>query len=177
MNPSLQASGAIALAYLLTSVVAIAEPARTSSTLEQQVEEVAALLSGKMDTSAQAIANSKAPNVQMTTCRIELLPLADSQSIFYIKNRQCPRLLISHIVSDFCKFRPIRSAKVCDRAPSSQLTQLAGLDCAIPVGILLGRRFTNILQIAKPFCGNPSTLAIWALLFATSSSNKLARAT
>jgi len=84
MNPlSLQASGAIALAYLLTSVVAIAKPiAKTSSTLEQQAEEVAALLSGKMDTSAQAIANPKAPNVQMTTCRIELLTPADSESIF-----------------------------------------------------------------------------------------------
>jgi len=84
MNPlSLQASGAISLAYLLTSVVAIAKPiAKTSSTLEQQAEEVAALLSGKMDTSAQAIANPKAPNVQMTTCRIELLTPADSESIF-----------------------------------------------------------------------------------------------
>ncbi len=84
MNPlSLQASGAIALTYLLTSVGAIAKPiAKTSSTLEQQAEEVAALLSGKMDTSAQAIANPKAPNVQMTTCRIELVNPADSESIF-----------------------------------------------------------------------------------------------
>lgn len=84
MNPlSLQASGAIALTYLLTSTVAIAEPTvKTSITLEQQAEEIAALLTGKMDTSAQAITNPKAPNVQMTTCRIELLNPADSQSIF-----------------------------------------------------------------------------------------------
>jgi hypothetical protein len=80
---SIKPSWAIAIAYLLNATVAIADPtATTSSTLEQQAEEVAALLSGKMDTSAQAIANPKAPNVQMTTCRIELLTRTDPQSIF-----------------------------------------------------------------------------------------------
>jgi hypothetical protein len=79
----LRASGAIALASLLSSSPAMAEPTvQTSSTLEQQAEEVASLLEGKMDTSAQAIANPKAPNVQMTTCRIGLLTHADPQSIF-----------------------------------------------------------------------------------------------
>ncbi len=73
----------MSLAYLLTPAIAIAEStAKTSSTLEQQAEEIAAFLSGKMDTSAQAIANPKAPNVQMTTCRIGLLSPADSESIF-----------------------------------------------------------------------------------------------
>lgn len=79
----MKASWAIAIPYLLHCTVAIAEPVtKPFTTLKQQAEEVAALLSGKMDTSAQAIANPKAPNVQMTTCRIELLTQADLQSIF-----------------------------------------------------------------------------------------------
>ena len=41
--------------------------------LEQQVEEVATLLEGNMDTSAQALSNPKAPAVRMTTCRVTLV--------------------------------------------------------------------------------------------------------
>lgn len=44
----------------------------SSITLKQQANEVAAYLEGMMDTSLQATANPKAPNVRMTTCRITL---------------------------------------------------------------------------------------------------------
>jgi len=39
--------------------------------MQQQVNEVARLLEGVMDTTAQAQANPKAPSVQMTTCRVK----------------------------------------------------------------------------------------------------------
>jgi hypothetical protein len=40
--------------------------------LEQQVQEVATLLEGDMDTSAQAAINPNAPSVRITTCRVTL---------------------------------------------------------------------------------------------------------
>ena len=135
---SLQVSGAIALAYLLTPAIAIAQPTvKTSSTLEQQAEEVAALLSGKMDTSAQAIANSKAPNVQMTTCRIESLNPVNSQSIFLYQEQAMstsldkpyrqrflqisPSPLSQSVRSrSFKPADPTRWSGLCNRAASSQ---------------------------------------------------------
>ncbi|MEX0269878.1 chromophore lyase CpcT/CpeT [Leptolyngbyaceae cyanobacterium UHCC 1019] len=80
---SLQVSWAIAIGFLFSPLSIQAEPAtKPANTLAQQAKEVATLLIGKMDTSAQAIANSKAPNVQMTTCRIGLFTNAEPQSIF-----------------------------------------------------------------------------------------------
>lgn len=135
---SLQVSGAITLAYLLTPAIAIAQPTvKTSSTLEQQAEEVAALLSGKMDTSAQAIANPKAPNVQMTTCRIELPTQADLQSIFLYQEQAMstsldkpyrqrflqisPSPLSQSVRSrSFKPADPTRWSGLCNRAVSSQ---------------------------------------------------------
>jgi hypothetical protein len=143
-------SRAIALAYFLTPAIAIAEPTvRTSSTLEQQTERVAALLSGKMDTSAQAIANPKAPNVQMTTCRIELLNPTESQSIFLYQEQAMstsldkpyrqrflqisPSLLSQSVRSrSFKPADPTRWSGLCDRAASSQQSVTLN-DLGIPV--------------------------------------------
>ncbi len=44
----------------------------TSIPIEQQVQEVVSHLNGAMDTSAQASANPKAPNVRITTCKVKV---------------------------------------------------------------------------------------------------------
>jgi hypothetical protein len=67
--------GAIVTVLTLTGLVTVTSAALAGGvpdSLESQVEEVASRLEGVMDTSAQAIANPKAPQVQMTTCRIRL---------------------------------------------------------------------------------------------------------
>lgn len=43
-----------------------------SASLHQQVQEVVSHLDGAMDTSAQARTNPKAPNVRITTCRVNV---------------------------------------------------------------------------------------------------------
>ncbi len=44
----------------------------TSIPIEQQVQEVVSHLDGAMDTSAQASANPKAPNVRITSCKVKV---------------------------------------------------------------------------------------------------------
>ena len=59
----------------ILSLLTIVRPAFSDTvrlTLEQQVDAVASRLEGVMDTSAQALANVKAPHVRMTTCRVSL---------------------------------------------------------------------------------------------------------
>lgn len=51
-----------------------------SVSLENQVDEVASHLVGIMDTSAQVRTNPKAPNVRMTTCKIQLKDTDSSKS-------------------------------------------------------------------------------------------------
>jgi CpeT/CpcT family (DUF1001) len=63
----------VGLFWSVTAGLAQARPdSSLTRSLEQQTEEVATLLEGVMDTSAQAIANPKAPNVRMTTCRVRV---------------------------------------------------------------------------------------------------------
>jgi hypothetical protein len=71
-------------AYLATMDHTLAEMAKApASSLPQQAEEVASFLEGQMDTSVQAGANPKAPNVRMTTCRVQVTDApTDPPSIF-----------------------------------------------------------------------------------------------
>jgi hypothetical protein len=74
--------------WLTTATLFNADASSASASnpaLNQQVEEVASRLEGVMDTSAQAAINSKAPNVRMTTCRIQVTDVASAnadESIF-----------------------------------------------------------------------------------------------
>lgn len=56
---------------------------QASTEMPQQVSEVAKLLEGKMDTTAQVAANPKRPSVQMTTCRVNVnIPHTSEPTIF-----------------------------------------------------------------------------------------------
>lgn len=54
----------------------------------EQVNDVVNRLSGVMDTSAQAAANSKAPNVRMTTCKISLSDASPEANTVYLYQEQ-----------------------------------------------------------------------------------------
>lgn len=169
MNPlPTKATWAIAIVCLLSSSPTQAEPtAKAVSTLEQQAEEVAALLIGKMDTSAQVIANSKAPNVQMTTCRIELLNPADSQSIFLYQEQAMSTSLDKPYRQRFLQISPsplsqtVRSRSFKPADP----TRWSGLCNATPsleqtVDLSdLGTPVCNVFlkQVGKSYMGNTPT--------------------
>lgn len=60
-------SSCLTFAILLTA----ANPAQAVP-IEQQMQDVVSHIVGVMDTSAQAAANPKAPNVRMTTCKVKV---------------------------------------------------------------------------------------------------------
>ncbi|MBM0740264.1 chromophore lyase CpcT/CpeT [Phormidium sp. CLA17] len=145
-------SGTIAIAYLLHPTIAIAEPIiKTSSTLEQQAEEVAALLVGKMDTSAQAIANPKAPNVQMTTCRIGLVAQAEPQSIFLYQEQAMSTSLDKPYRQRFLEISPSSlSQSVRSRSfKPTDPTRWAGLCDRTSDSI---ERTVNLSDLGTPVC-------------------------
>lgn len=55
-----------------TAALADTADISTSIPIEQQVQEVVSHLDGAMDTSAQASANPKAPNVRITSCKVKV---------------------------------------------------------------------------------------------------------
>jgi hypothetical protein len=123
-----------AISWLSGTTFVWAEPRALVIPLEEQVKEVAAWLEGTMDTSAQAIANPKAPNVRMTTCRIELANQNPPQSIFLYQEQAMstsldkpyrqrflqisPSPLSQSVRSQsFKPANPSRWAGLCDRDP------------------------------------------------------------
>lgn len=79
----------ISLAGLGVVYPAQAQPGTVSTkSLEQQVEAVATLLEGQMDTSAQANKNSQAPKVRMTTCRIQVTDASANPASIFLYQEQ-----------------------------------------------------------------------------------------
>ncbi|XHX78132.1 MAG: chromophore lyase CpcT/CpeT [Stenomitos frigidus ULC029] len=76
--------------------------------LEQQADAVASRLEGVMDTSAQALANVKAPNVRMITCRVRLTTEAELQhhSIFLYQEQSLENKLSNPYRQRFLQISP-----------------------------------------------------------------------
>ncbi len=88
------------------------ESRNSTLSLEQQTEEIAALLEGKMDTSAQAIANPKAPNVRMTTCRVRVTDAeVKDQAIFLYQEQALTQDLAKPYRQRFLKILSNRSSQ------------------------------------------------------------------
>ncbi len=66
----------LALTCAFTSGTAAYADTASKLPIEQQVKEVVSHLDGAMDTSAQANANPKAPNVRITTCKVKVTDVA-----------------------------------------------------------------------------------------------------
>ncbi len=77
---------------MTTCILTVALPSLAAdprqAAIEPQVNEVATRLSGVMDTSAQAAANPKAPNVRMTTCPITFRNAPPAASTIYLYQEQ-----------------------------------------------------------------------------------------
>ncbi len=65
----------LALTCAITSGTAAYADTASKLPIEQQVKEVISHLDGAMDTSAQANANPKAPNVRITNCKVKVAVL------------------------------------------------------------------------------------------------------
>ena len=104
----------LALTWAITSAtVADARPAsmQTSIPINQQVQEVVSHLVGAMDTSAQALANPKAPNVRMTTCKVTVQnagALNRPNSVFLYQEQALSERLSSPYRQRFLRIAPTR---------------------------------------------------------------------
>ena len=67
---------------LVIGTVALLTTPATAIAATPTVEAVVSHLVGVMDTSAQAAANPDKANVRMTTCRVQMVDAADSNSVF-----------------------------------------------------------------------------------------------
>lgn len=78
-----------------------------SKSLEQQVNDIAALLEGQMDTTAPAKENAQAVSVRMTTCRIQVTDAsADSASIFLYQEQALSNTLSKPYRQRFLQISP-----------------------------------------------------------------------
>lgn len=96
------------LALLLTAT----NPAQAVP-IEQQMQDVVSHLVGVMDTSAQAAANLKAPNVRMTTCkvRVENTDISSRPSVFLYQEQAMSEKLNSPYRQRFLQITPTPDAQ------------------------------------------------------------------
>ncbi len=81
-------TAALLVAIGLTSATTPTSATPATPDLGQQVQEVAAYLEGTMATASQAAANSKAPNVQMTTCRVHVASSGQTTDVIFLYQEQ-----------------------------------------------------------------------------------------
>ena len=76
--------------------------------LQHQVEEVVSRLVGAMDTSAQANANSKAPDVRITTCKVKIedMALNRPQTVFLYQEQALSQRLSQPYRQRFLRIAP-----------------------------------------------------------------------
>ncbi|NJP09564.1 MAG: chorismate mutase [Leptolyngbyaceae cyanobacterium RU_5_1] len=103
----------ISISWLTTTRPSLAQtPTSSTLSLAQQADEVSSLLEGKMDTSAQAMANSKAPSVRMTTCRIQVSGTpANQPSIFLYQEQALTHKLAQPYRQRFLEISPNPSSQ------------------------------------------------------------------
>ncbi|MDX2244466.1 MAG: chromophore lyase CpcT/CpeT [Leptolyngbyaceae cyanobacterium bins.302] len=77
--------------------------------LAQQIQDVAKLLEGSMDTTAQARANPKAPKVRMTTCPVQVTDATTKASIFLYQEQALTEKLSQPYRQRFLEIAPADS--------------------------------------------------------------------
>lgn len=102
----------------IASLLVAAIPAQAvpeSIPVEQQVKDVVSHLVGVMDTSAQAATNPKAPNVRMTTCRVQVentdSSLNSRLSVFLYQEQALSKSLNSPYRQRFLQITPTPDAQ------------------------------------------------------------------
>lgn len=105
LAPLFKTAALIAFAWV-TATPALAVP----KSVEQQVDDVVSHLVGVMDTSAQAAATPKAPNVRMTTCKVKVenasASLEPPSSVFLYQEQALSERLSSPYRQRFLRIAP-----------------------------------------------------------------------
>ena len=93
-------------------LLTVANPAQAVP-VEQQMQDVVSHLVGVMDTSAQAAANPKAPNVRMTTCKVKVenTDINTRPSVFLYQEQAMSEKLNSPYRQRFLQITPTADAQ------------------------------------------------------------------
>ena len=134
-----------------TAALADTADISTSIPIEQQVQEVVSHLDGAMDTSAQASANPKAPNVRITSCKVKVedaAPLNRPQEFLY-QEQALSRKLTGPYRQRFLRIAPSADKRSVESAVSKPPTPAAwtGL-CGKPKA----ERIVKISDIGESKC-------------------------
>lgn len=86
--------------FFLTAI-----PTNAQVPIQQQVNEVVTHLVGAMDTSTQAKANPDAPNVRITTCKVQVL---DTNSVFLYQEQALTKQLSKPYRQRFLRIAPTK---------------------------------------------------------------------
>lgn len=123
----------------------------TSVPIEQQVKEVVSHLDGAMDTSAQANANPKAPNVRITSCKVEVEDAAsiNHPQVFLYQEQALSRKLNQPYRQRFLRIAPSVDGRSVESAAFKPPTGAAWIGlCGKPEA----ERVVKISDIGKSTC-------------------------
>ncbi len=91
---------------IISSFVTTAVPTNAQVPIQQQVKEVVTHLVGAMDTSAQAKANPEAPNVRITTCKIQVTAEQNPNAVFLYQEQALTKQLNKPYRQRFLRIAP-----------------------------------------------------------------------
>jgi hypothetical protein len=161
-------------AFLILFTMPVQAADRGQFSVEQQIDEVVTRLTGVMDTSAQAVANPKAANVRMTTCKIALKDAPSEANTVYLYQEQA---LSSKLTSPYrqrflqisprpfsqtvrsLSFRPANSKAwigLCNQPEASRIVELK--DLGKPVCSVFLKRSGNDYAGRTPIDGCPANV-------------------
>jgi hypothetical protein len=94
--------------YITFAILLTATNPAQAVPIEQQMQDVVSHLVGAMDTSAQAAANPKAPNVRMTTCKVKVenTEISNRPSVFLYQEQAMSEKLNSPYRQRFLQITP-----------------------------------------------------------------------
>lgn len=141
----------ICLAFACAFTSGTATYAETAVPIDQQVKEVVSHINGAMDTSAQANANPKAPNVRITACkvRVEETGSLNSPQAFLYQEQALSRKLNQPYRQRFLRIAPSADRRSVESTVFKPATPAAwtGL-CGKPEA----ERVVKISDIGKSTC-------------------------
>lgn len=107
---------------IISSFLLTAIPANAQVPIQQQVKEVVNHLVGAMDTSAQAKANPEAPNVRITTCKVQVTAEQNPNAVYLYQEQALTKQLSKPYRQRFLKIAPTKDNLLVESAafkPSS----------------------------------------------------------
>ncbi len=125
--------------FLLTAI-----PAKAQVPIQQQVKEVVTHLVGAMDTSTQAKTTPGAPNVRITTCKIQVTAEQNPYAVFLYQEQALTKQLTKPYRQRFLRIAPTKDNLKVESAafkPSSPKTWIGLCDKPEAQRVLQRREF------------------------------------